>query len=286
MSEQGEPLLRLLAAVAAQSVPLGPDAAAAALADAVESWLVPVLGVELEWRLTPLLRSDDPGRAARPAAADWQQVVRELRTGFGGGLESLALQGDVPGAPAFPPDPRRSPVHARATLGSASTVAVSVQQWALRDGAAQPAVTQPAARWLLATATTAHADSGYVALDRADAWDPGSSWELATAVPPSARDFTSSVWGYGWGTLLSGRLVDAVGGLTALESLGATEVLRGPGGLAWIRLSDDVREVPDDRLRSLRERLAPVLPRGSRALAEHLAPAPDPYAAPPVVYRL
>ena len=171
----------------------------------------------------------------------------------------------------MPPDPTVNPVNAVARLlpGRSATLAWSVHRWAVRDW---PSFLRGASRWLLQSATTLVADSGFVTLDLVDAVQPESAWEIVAQVSPQERDFERSVWGYGWGTLLSAAQLDAVGGIDRLQALPAAALLQGPGGHTWARLGDDPADVDRDTVVALRDVLTPVLPRGRRTVESYFAP--------------
>jgi hypothetical protein len=192
------------------------------------------------------------------------------------------LRQDVP-LDQLPPDPTVNPVNAVARLlpGRPATIAWSVHRWAVRDWAAfQPA----AVAWLLDAATWLDAASGYVTLDVVDAVQPESAWEIVARVSPADRDFERTVWGYGWGTLLSAAQADAVGGSAQLREVPGAEVLQGPGSHVWVRLGDDPASVDPDSVVALRRILASVLPVGRRTVEEYFAPRSNPYETPPTPY--
>ena len=102
-----------------------------------------------------------------------------------------------------------------------------------------------------------------------------------TAVPPGERDFARRLWGYGWGTLLSPALAEAVGGTAALGAVPGAGLLTGPGGQVWVQLGDDPAAVEPSAVAILRETLAPVLPTGARTVADYQAPSGNPYEVRP-----
>lgn len=277
---------RLLGAVAVQAARPSAADLVGALRRAVEDVVVPALAVDLVWSMTVITRHDDleRGTVPRRPGLDWAGPAEP-----GAALEAVYLLGAVAGVPVFPPDPRAGPVHALLRLGPPgrpATLAVSVHEWALEGGRAATSVLQATVRWLLTTAEQLRAETGYIALDLADSWDAASAWELAVQAPPAHRDVTRTVWGYGWGTLLSARHVEAVGGIDALAAVPGADVRAGPDGRVFVRLGADPAGVSPDQITALRTVLTPVLPTGFRRLEDFLHPAPDPYADPPLPYLL
>lgn len=112
-----------------------------------------------------------------------------------------------------------------------------------------------AARWLLETGERLGADSGFVTYDVLDAVVSLSAWEIVTQVAPAERDFTRNLRGFGWGTLLSAYLAEAVGGAAALGRVPGATVVVGPGGQVW-RLGEDGRGVRDPARQPLRDAVA------------------------------
>ena len=139
---------------------------------------------------------------------------------------------------------------------------------------------QQASTWLLTRADELGASSGWIGPDVADAANAVSPWEATVDVSPGERDFERSLWGYGWGTLLSATQAEAVGGAAALATLPGAEVRTGPGGRLWVRLGSDPRNLGRDLVRALRERLAPVLPPGIRTVEEYVDTSTNPFASP------
>jgi hypothetical protein len=277
---------RLLGAVAVQAARPSAADLVSALRRAVEDVVVPALAVDLVWSTTVITRHVDLDRGTVPSrpGLDWAGAADP-----GTSLEAVYLLGRVAGVPAFPPDPRGEPVHALLQRGAErrpATLAVSVHEWALDGGQAATSVLQAAARWLLSTAEQLRAETGYVAVDLADSWDAASAWELAVQAPPAHRDVTRTVWGYGWGTLLSAQHAEAGGGIDALAAVPGADVRAGPDGRVWVRLGADPASVSPEQVAALRTVLTPVLPTGLRRLENYLHPKPDPYADPPVPYLL
>ena len=162
--------------------------------------------------------------------------------------------------------------------GRPATLAWSVHRWAVRDW---PAFCRAATRWLLETGERLGADSGFVTCDVLDAVQPMSAWDIVAQVSPTERDLGRHAWGYGWGTLLSAPLAEAVGGPAALGGVPGASVLVGPGGQVWVRLGDDPAAVDRSAVAALRTVLAPVLPVGRRTVEDYLAPPDSPYEVRP-----
>ncbi|HEX4697867.1 MAG TPA: type VI immunity family protein [Actinomycetes bacterium] len=164
----------------------------------------------------------------------------------------------------------------------AATLACSVQLGALPGGRIGTDLAQSTQRWLVATAEGLGAETGYVALDVADAYDAASSWELAVGAGSSEREVTRTVWGYGWCTLLSPAHLMRLGGAERLAQVPGAVVLVGPDNRVLVRLGEDAAAVTAAQLAALREALRPVLPTGSRSLADYRAMlASDPYVVSP-----
>jgi hypothetical protein len=255
----------------------------------VEDVMGPAVGVDLTWNTTVIRRSDDLERGTVPAVAsrDWSLANAagdELEAVYLGGKR--ASVGPPPSGPDPRPDPRAEPVHALLRLSDlpagAATLACSVQLGALPGGRMSTDLAQSTQRWLAAAAEATGAETGYVASDVADAWDASSSWELAVGAGPSERDVTRTVWGYGWCTLLSPAHLMRVGGAERLGQVPGAVVLVGPDNRVLVRLGEDPAAVTAERLAALREVLRPVLPAGSRSLADYRALiASDPYVVSP-----
>lgn len=274
-------------AVAAQGTSATPHEIVAAVAVAVETLVLPALEVDLRWTSQLIRPADDLEHGPPPATRegrDWADLGRRA-----GEAESIWLEGHLPSPATVPPDPHRQPIHLLVRFPPARpgevTAAVSIQEWALqRTGPA--AVATAAAEWLLSASGELGLACGYVALDYADAWDPGSSWELAVAASPSDRDFRRRIWGYGWGTLLSADHAALVGGPERLTRVPGADLTRGPGGQVWIQLGPDPAAVTAEQISELRQVLEPVLPEGPRTLEEYRAPRTNRYRIPGPPYLL
>jgi hypothetical protein len=151
----------------------------------------------------------------------------------------------------------------------------------LAGGCVDATLAQASQRWMVGAAEATHAETGYVALDVADAWDAASSWELAVGAAPSERDVTRTVWGYGWCTLLSAAHVSWLGGVDRLAEVPGSVVRTGPEGRVLVRLHDDPAAVTAAQVARLRNALGPVLPVGDRSLDDYRASLADPHIADP-----
>ena len=269
---------RLLVGVALDGPLAVPRSAVDELARAVEEVVLPALFVELDWRTTTITPDDDleRGRGTRSRRRDWDALRSAAAHLESGGV--AGLRQDVP-HDLLPPDPTVNPVNAVARLlpGRPATIAWSVHRWAVQDWTSFVAA---AATWLLESATSLGAASGYVTLDVVDAVQPESAWEIVTRVPPADRDLRRYLWGYGWGTLLSPAHVAAVGGSDAVQSVPGAVLRQGPEGHLWVRLGDDPALVDPVSVAALRGILAPVLPPGGRSVEEYLTEPVGPYESP------
>jgi hypothetical protein len=274
---------RLLAALAIQGARPASADLVGALTTAVDEIVLPGLGAdELMWHTAIVTRTDDLERRPPPIliGREWARAGAVPDDLF----ESVAVAGLVPGRSTLPPDPKESPVHAVARVPTGGrgpvTIAVSVHEWALAGGRVGPDVARAVSRWLLGTAERLDAETGYVTLDFVDAHDGTSAWEQVVQASPSQRDVSRTVWGYGWGTLLSASHVSAVGGASALSAVPGANVLVGPGGRMWVRLGDDPAAVTRPQVAALRMTLTPVLPTGLRTLAEFERAVLAPFEVP------
>ena len=165
----------------------------------------------------------------------------------------------------------------------AMTLALSMHRWAMYGGGEDlRRVTGPLVDWLLAGADALQADTGYITLDAVDASNDFSPWERVTGCSPGLRDVTSTLWGYGWGTLLSAKHLERVGGLQRLEDAGlGVEALSG--GRAWVRLNGDIAALEPSAVVALRAVLRPALPVGTSTVEEYYAQPANEYA--PVIER-
>ena len=271
---------RLLVALAMRRPPADPGVAIEALRAGIEDVVLPATFVDFDWHTSVITPADDlegDTTGLRTPSRDWERLrvaAAELESGGVG-----AHRQDVP-RDLLPPELTANPINATARLLPArpATLAWSVQRWAVRDW---PAFCRAATRWLLETGERLGADSGFVTHDVVDAVQPLSAWEVVTRVTPAERDFARQLWGYGWGTLLSATLAEAVGGAAALGSVPGASVLVGPGGQVWVRLGDDPAEVDPGAVAALRAVLAPVLPVGRRTVEEYAAPPESPYEVRP-----
>ena len=284
---------RLLAAMAARHGADHRFDLIEAMRAVVEDAMGPAVGVDLAWSTTVIRRSDDleRGRVREVAGLAWplaHAAATDLEAVYLGG--NRASVGPAPTGPDPQPDPRAEPVHALLRFPElppgAATLACSVQLGALPGGCVGADLARAAQGWLVAAVEGIGAETGYVALDVADAFDAASSWELAVGAGPSARDVTRTVWGYGWCTLLSPAHLMRLGGAERLAQVPGAVVLVGPDNRVLVRLGADPAAVTAEQLAALRDVLLPVLPAGSRSLADyHALLASDPHVVSPD-YRL
>jgi hypothetical protein len=273
---------RLLVGVALRRPPTDPRSAVEALRVAVEEVVLPATFVELDWRTTVVTPADDLERGSgRRQDGRWWDILAQASARLeSGGV--AGLRQDVP-HDQLPPDPTANPVNAVARLlpGKGATLAWSVHRWAVRDW---PSFLRSASRWLLDTATTLDADSGYVTLDVVDAVQPQSAWEIVARVPPGQRDLERCLWGYGWGTLLSSSQVGAIGGIDRLQAVPGSVLRQGSSGHTWVRLGEDPADLDRSSVAALREALGPVLPHGLSSVEEYFTPRTNPFASAPAPY--
>ena len=142
--------------------------------------------------------------------------------------------------------------------GGGLVVGLSMHRWAMYGGGEDLVrVADVMTPWLLGAADRLGADTGYATLGRLTAEDSQSPWERATHRLPALRDVTRTLWGYGWGTLLSPVHVEAVGGRAVLWRCSGTSCppcgLRDAGGgRTWLTLGEDPATVRGEDVRALR----------------------------------
>jgi hypothetical protein len=121
------------------------------------------------------------------------------------------------------------------------------------------------------------AAQGFMTLDRVG---NQTAHELLTQQAYGVSMQSSREWvrGYQWGTLLTGSLIDRLGGIKRLEvnaPVHATrtfERLDGSKGI-FLQLTPDIRAVSDDQLRSLKHFFAPFLrPRDPEITLQYFGP--------------
>ncbi|WP_421742669.1 hypothetical protein [Cellulomonas sp.] len=264
--------------VAVQSSQPSDEAAVAVLRDGLERVVEQCIGIDLSWTTTAVVASDDLSSEdtdiGRPGT-DW-----EFALGRGEPLRSVTLTGMATALEGYDWHPKWLPVtlHARMPVsvahgrgdGGGLVVGLSMHRWAMYGGGEDLVrVADLLTPWLLDAADRLGADTGYATLDQVTAEDDQSPWERVTRCVPSLRDVTRTVWGYGWGTLLSPVHVEAVGGPDALRGVLPTVELRDAGsGRTWLTLGPDPAAVRPEEIQALRAVLAPALPVGSRTVEE------------------
>ncbi|MGV8979496.1 MAG: hypothetical protein ACOH17_15795 [Cellulomonas sp.] len=138
---------------------------------------------------------------------------------------------------------------------------LSMQRWAMYgSGLDLPWFVGPLEEWLVDSAVALGAETGYVSLDKARAGDDQSAWERRARFSRTLRDPRRSLWGYGWGTLLSLAHRDLVGGVERLGSVPGARVREVAGDRTWLTLGPDPAQVPDSSMWALHEVLVPALP--------------------------
>lgn len=281
----GEPYVAepaVVAGLVVQSSSCSDEDVVAVLREGVEGVVGQCMGVELTWTTSAIVGSDDlsseysdTGRSG----IDW-----DFALGRGEPLRSVAVGATTTAMQGYHWHPKWAPVRVGARMpisvahgrGDAGGLVVKVQmhRWAMYGGGENlvrvAGFVEP---WLLGAAERLGADTGYVSLDRQNADGSESGWELATMCSPGLRDTTRTLWGYGWGTLLSPVHVAAIGGLGVLdvvrEVAPGLEVRPVAGGRTWVRLGADPGGVTAEQVRALREVLLPALPIGYRTIEEY-----------------
>jgi Type VI immunity for VRR-NUC len=280
---------RLLAAVAARHGADHRSDLIEAMRAGVEDVIGPAVGVDLAWSTTVIRRTDDLERGTVPEVVGlaWPWRTRQRPTS-----RRPMSAGTVRVSALRPAGWIRGPIagRSRCTRCCASpTCRPARRRWPARcswvpcsAAVSAPTFPGPPRALLVAAAEGMGAETGYVA----DAFDAASSWELAVGAGPSARDVTRTVWGYGWCTLLSPAHLMRLGGAERLAQVPGAVVLVGPDNRVLIRLDADPAAVTAEQLGALRDLLLPVLPAGSRSVADYRALlASDPYVVSPD-YRL
>lgn len=264
--------------VAVQSSRPSDEAVVAVLRDGLERVVEQCMGIDLSWTTVATVASDDlsTGRGdTGRRRIDW-----DFALGRGEPLQTVTLIGMASALEGYHWHPKWLPVTLHATLpvtvahgrgdGGGLAVRLSMHRWAMYGGGEDLVrVADLLTPWLLDAADRLDADTGYATLDQVTAEDGQSPWERATGCAPSLRDVTRTLWGYGWGTLLSPVHVEAVGGLDALRDVLPTVELRDVGsGRTWLTLGPDPAAVQAEDIKALREVLAPALPVGDRTVEE------------------
>ena len=282
----GEPYVRepaMFGGVAVQSSRPTDEAVVAVLRAAVEHFVLQSIGIELTWTTSAIVGSDDltSARTATKTAAGGSTGTS--RSVSGEPLQSVTLSATATAMEGYHWHPKWLPVTVSATMpvavphgrgdGGGLVVGLSMHRWAMYGGGEDLVrVADLLTPWLLGAAHRLGADTGYATLDRVTAEDGQSPWATVTGCPPSLRDVTRTIWGYGWGTLLSPTHVAAVGGRGALERLREVvptlELRDGGAGRTWLALGPDPAAVRPDHIAALRDVLVPALPRGTRTVAE------------------
>lgn len=283
--------LSLLGGLAVQSSRPTDAEVVAVVRAGVERVVQPSMGIDLTWGTFAASPGDDLGSGRSDtgrSGLDWEFVAaktqRAMLESVAVGAQSTAMKAAFDANPDFDQyDPHVDVAQVAADLaptvrsgdgsGGGVTLAVQMSTWPLRAGSASDPTALTS--WLLESADALDADSGFVVLGRLPnagvLTSPYEAW-AGTLVPD--RDVTRHVWGYGWGTLLSARHVDAVGGVSRLQAVG--DVTPVGGGRSWVTLGPDPAAVDLPAVARLRAVLAPVL-AGLGTLPPDTDPGPDWY---------
>ncbi|WP_051274596.1 hypothetical protein [Cellulomonas sp. URHD0024] len=142
-----------------------------------------------------------------------------------------------------------------------TSVRLSMQRWAMYgSGENLPWFSGALDRWMTQSAVALGADTGYAVLDIARSEDVQSAWETRIGMSQVFRDPTDRLWGVGWGTLLSSKHLDRVGGTAPVEAIPGARVRPLPGGRVWVTLGDDPSAIAVETMRRLQAALEPALP--------------------------
>ncbi|MBX9245334.1 hypothetical protein ICW40_11015 [Actinotalea ferrariae] len=283
LASEDDPYVREVAVfggVAVQSSRPSDEDVVAALRDGVEQVVTQCIGIELSWSTSAVVASDDLSSSAADTGRDG--IDWDFALGRGEPLRSVALVATATAMEGYHWHPKWLPVTVAATMpvpvahgrgdGGGLVVRLSMHRWAMYGGGEDAVRVQGFLEpWLLRTAERLAADTGFATLDQVSADVDESPWERANGIGPSARDVTRTLWGYGWGTLLSPVHVDALGGRSALEALRdvvPSAQLVDVGDRTWVRLGPDLGAVRREDVRALREVLLAALPRGPRTVEE------------------
>lgn len=274
-----EPEVALFGGVAVQSHRPAEADVIAVLRDGVERVVQYSMGIDLSW-FTSAIRLDDDLESGQPGVTGGEGLDWDFVRSREGALVGVTLGARATALLPYHwhPKLRVVTVHARfprfvswagREVGGLR-IGLSMHRWAMYGGEDLRRVTGPLTDWLLAAADALGAETGYVTLDTVDAQNDFSPWERVTGCSPAARDVTSTLWGYGWGTLLSPVHLDRIGGFERLEGMGA-RVRAVPGGRVWVTLNDDIATLDPSAVAALREVLRPALPVGDQTVEEYYA---------------
>lgn len=250
----------------------------AVLRDGVERVVQHSMGIDLSW-FTSAIRLDDDLESGQPELTGRERLDWDFVRSREGALIGVTLSALATALLPYHWHPKRGVVTVDATFPryvpradrevGGLTIRLSMHRWAMYGGGEDlRRVTGPLTDWLLDAAEALGADTGYVTLDTVDAQNDFSPWERVTGCSPVQRDVTATLWGYGWGTLLSPVHLDSIGGVERLEELGAG-VRVVPGGRVWVTLNDDIATLDPAAVAALREVLMPALPVGEQTMEEY-----------------
>jgi hypothetical protein len=276
----------LVAGVAAQQCTVGTEQVLGALRRGIEDVAQRALGIELNWNTFAANQIEvDPARLSDQQIAshfgsdgiDLDFVARRWGSGEPASAVFSAESSVMRSSWESNPDPERfNPAMDVATVGasypakvpwasqpvSGLLVIVAISRWAIRGSGEQLDWLADALRsWAATSAEAINADCGFVALAADQSLkSEDSPWESEQRLIPGYRDFQRYLWGCGWGTLLGPSHLATLGGLDTLRAI-ATRTIELPGGRAWIEISPDPADVPEERLAALQALLGPVLRR-------------------------
>lgn len=273
------PEVALFGGVITQSSCRAESDVVAVLRDGLERVVQRSMGVELTWA-TIVIRNDDDLQSVEDGVIGRNSLDWDFVSSRKGDPRSISLTARATALLPYPWHPKCmvATVHASfptyvERLGrdvGGMTVALSMQRWAMYGGGEDLVrVTGPLSDWLLGAAETLGADTGFVTLDQVDASYEQSPWERVTECSPAARDVARTLWGYGWGTLLSSVHLGAIGGMGALRTLGMGKAQELPGGRVWFSLCEDIANLDPTAVGALREVLFPALPVGGCTVEEY-----------------
>jgi hypothetical protein len=97
-------------------------------------------------------------------------------------------------------------------------------------------------------------------------------YAAVTGLNPYAIDWRRYLAGYYWGNLLTGRHIEALGGVDALALTKGITVEEGRGWW-WVQLDEPQPTCDRPRLRRLADLLGPLLPEGGQTVEEYFATA-------------
>jgi hypothetical protein len=133
-----------------------------------------------------------------------------------------------------------TPVAWRPELVGGLVVMVDMQRWAMYGGGKTlDWAVGRLEQWVLDAAEAIGATAGFVTAVEEDSHPTGGCpWELSQHLGPGYRDAATTVWGFGWGTLVGPVQLAAVGGVDALAPV-ASSIRELSGGRLWVRIGGE-----------------------------------------------